>query len=134
MTKRALLVMPAADRDEVLQAAADSGFQFESVTTCNGARRAMRAGHTFDVVVTDLTLCDGNWWSVYQDLTITNSPAEIVVIVPRKAVNVEEILAHGVYAVLGQPLERDEVLSALESAVAQKARASTSSDAFSAQA
>ena len=134
MKRNVLLVMPAADRDEMLQVAADGGFEFESALTCNAARRALRAGHHFDVVVTDLTLCDGNWWSVYQDLTVSSNPAEIIVIVPRKAVNVTEILAHGVHSVLAQPLERDEVLRALESASDEDARGEVASQAHSAQA
>lgn len=120
MKRNVLLVMPAADRDEMLQVAADGGFEFDSVLTCGGARRALRTGHNYDVVVTDLTLCDGNWWSVYQDMTVTGEAAEIIVIVPRKAVNVTEILAHGVHTVLAQPLDRDEVLRALESAISRE--------------
>ena len=116
MKRNVLLVMPAADRDEMLQVAADGGFAFDSVLTCRGARQALRAGHKYDVVVTDLTLCDGNWWSVYLDLAVTGESAEIIVIVPRKAVNVTEILAHGVHSVLAQPLDRDQVLRALDSA------------------
>ena len=119
VTERVLLVMPAADRDEMLQVTRDSGFQFEAATTCQNARRALNSRPAFDVVVTHLTLRDGNWWSVYQDLTVLDSSAEIIVVMPRKEAKVSEILAHGVYAVLGQPLEREEVLRTLKEAVAQ---------------
>lgn len=118
----------------MLQVAADSGFEFASVQTCNAARRALKAGHKYDVVVTDLTLCDGNWWSVYQDLTVTGNLAEIIVIVPRKAVNVAEIVAHGVHAVLAQPLEREEVLRALRSATARATGTESAAQADSAEA
>jgi len=116
MNAHVLLVMPAADRDQMLQVAADSGFQFDWADTCHAARRALRKGESFDVVVTDLTLCDGNWLSVYQDLSVGNIPAEIIVVTPQRGVNVEEIKAYGVHAVLGQPLERAEVLGALQAA------------------
>ncbi len=118
MNAHILLVMPAADRDEMLQVAADSGFQFDWATTCHDARRALRSDHSFDVVVTDLTLCDGNWLSVYQDLTVGNNPAEIIVVTPQKGVNIDEIKAYGVHTVLGQPLERAEVLGAIGAAAA----------------
>lgn len=100
----------------MLQVAADGGFEFETATTCDEARRTLRDGHSFDVVVTDLTLCDGNWWSVYQDLSLSNSLAEVIVVMPRKTLHPEGILAHGVHAVVGQPLERKEVLKALQAA------------------
>ncbi len=119
MNARVLLVMPAADRDELLQVAADAGFQFDWATTCHDARRALRScGHAFDVVITDLTLCDGNWLSVYQDLTVGSNPAEIIVVTPRRGANVDEIKAYGVHSVLGQPLDRDEVIEAITAAAA----------------
>ncbi|MBI1356098.1 MAG: response regulator [Acidobacteria bacterium] len=118
MKERVLVVMPPGDRDELIRSAKEGGFEFETVKNCEEARRLLGSRQDFHAVVTDLTLCDGNWWSVYRTLTAADSPAEIVVAVPRKAANVAEILAHGVFAVLFKPFERDEVLRTLQAAVA----------------
>ena len=120
MKARVLVVMPPTDRDELLQSVAESDFELETVTCCDEARRLLRERRDFDAVVTDLTLCDGNWWSIYQDLTVADSPAEILVVVPRKGANVTEILAHGVFGVLYKPFNREKVLQALRAATAHE--------------
>jgi len=117
---KVLLVMPEEELREVFATPAAESLEVTTACSCDEARAALAGECPVDVVVADLTLEDGNWWSVYQDLTNRDVCAEMVVVAPRRGLDVSEILAHGVYAVIGKPLEGAEVVRTIEEAAAHK--------------
>lgn len=115
-----LMVMPDLEASELLAIPEAESLELVHARTCAEARGILGSGAPVDVVVADLTLEDGNWWSVYQNLANRDISAEMIVVAPRRGLDVSEILAHGVYAVLGRPLEGQDVVDAIEEAAAHK--------------
>lgn len=118
---KALLVMPEEELGQVFAASEAKALDVMTARTCDEARATLSGEAPVDVVVADLTLEDGNWWCIYQDLTNRDVCAEMVVLAPRRGLDVSEILAHGIYAVLGKPLEGAEIVRTIEEAAAHKA-------------
>ena len=117
---RVLLVMPDVEANALLAGPGGEALDLMNARTCAEARGALRDCESVDVVVSDLTLDDGNWWSIYQDLANRDVCAEMVVVTPKRGLDVSEILAHGVYAVLGRPLEPAEIVDMVQEAAAHK--------------
>jgi DNA-binding NtrC family response regulator len=115
-----LFVMDDEDLGGVLAAESAKSLEPRITRSCCEARSALASKAPVDVVIADLTLCDGNWWSVYQDLAKRDISAEMIVVAPRQGLDVSEILAHGVYAVIAKPLEGAEVVRTIEEAAAHK--------------
>jgi DNA-binding NtrC family response regulator len=117
---KVLMVMPEDQASALLATPRARSLDLRTARTCCEARGVLAYGEPVDVVVADLTLEDGNWWSVYQDLSNQDVCAEMVVVAPRRGLDVSEILAHGVYTVLGRPLESEEMVRTIEEAAAHK--------------
>lgn len=117
---KVLLVMPEEELSEVFAVPAAESLEVTTARSCDEARAALAGDCPVDVVVADLTFEDGNWWSVYQHLANRDVCAEMIVLAPRRGLDVSEILAHGVYAVLGRPLDATEVVRTIEEAAAHK--------------
>ena len=117
---KVLLVMPEDEISMLMAAPEARTLEVMTARTCEEARSTLAGEYPVDVVVSDLTLEDGNWWCIYQDLTNRDVCAEMVVIAPQRGLDVSEILAHGVYAVLGKPLEAAEIVRMIEEAAAHK--------------
>ena len=79
---RALLVMASRDTARVWAALESHGFEIDHALNCREARTLLQAGVEFDLVVSDLSLPDGNWWTVSCELTRTGHPAKLVVCAP----------------------------------------------------
>ena len=117
---RVLLVMPEEDLRVLLATPEARTLDVVTARDCGEARLILAGKNPIDVVVSDLTLDDGNWWCVYQDLTNRDVCAEMVVVAPRLGLNVSEILAHGVFSVLAKPLDGLETVRTIEEAAARK--------------
>ena len=115
-----LLVMAEEEWRHALPNPALTSIDLRVARNCKEARDALASLSPVDVVVAALTLEDGNWWSVYQGLANHDFCAEMIVVAPRRGLDVSGILAHGVYAVLGKPLEGNDVLRTIEEAAAHK--------------
>lgn len=82
---RALLVMASRHTARVWAALEFHGFEIEHALNCREARTLLQAGVEFDLVVSDLSLPDGNWWTVSRALTQTGHHASLVVCAPSAA-------------------------------------------------
>ncbi|MCB9386091.1 MAG: hypothetical protein H6509_15885 [Bryobacterales bacterium] len=113
---RVLTVAADDALDALLDAPQADSFEVVAARNCAEARATFARRLEFDVVVSDLTLEDGNWWSIFEVLTNQNTGAEMVVVAPRRGLDVSEILAHGVFSVLGRPVTSAELVEVIEEA------------------
>jgi len=118
-----LLVAAPERRLEFLRAAADLAGDFHSFDQCRDARRFLATHPTIDLAVTDLTLPDGNWWSICNELIHAGSPTPVVVLLRHAARDTAEIVRHGACAVLQPPYTEDAVRQAVGRALAKRAPA-----------
>jgi DNA-binding NtrC family response regulator len=118
-----LLVMAEEEWRGALPCPTGMSVDLTVARNCTEARDVLAAQTPVDVVVAALTLEDGNWWSVFHELAKHDFSAEMIVVAPRRGLDVSGILAHGVYAVLGKPVEGEEVWRTIEEAAAHKIHA-----------
>jgi DNA-binding NtrC family response regulator len=115
---RALFVSAGPPGERTLSQHERERLDIVQAATCEEARGVLRQQPQVDVVVCDLTLDDGNWWCVYQDMALRGDPAEMIVVTPRRGDDMSAILAHGVFAAMGQPLAPGDLFRSIESAAA----------------
>ena len=115
---RALFVSAGPPGERALSQHERERLDIVRAASCEQARGILRQQPQVDVVVCDLTLDDGNWWSVYQDMALRGDPAEMIVVTPRRGDDMSAILAHGVFAALGEPLAPGGLFQVIESAAA----------------
>ena len=78
-----------------------------------------KTGRQLHVVVTDLSLEDGNWWMVRDEVVRASLSAGVVVCLRRADGGVTDILEGGASHVLIAPYEREAVQRAVETAAAR---------------
>jgi CheY-like chemotaxis protein len=76
---RALLVMASRYTAHVWAALEARGFEIDHVLNCHEARDFFRRGADVDLVVSDLSLPDGNWWTISRELSQLGHRASLVV-------------------------------------------------------
>lgn len=85
--------------------------------TCRDARRMIRGGASFDVIVCDLSLPDGNWSDIMRDVIETPNNACVVIRAPDADQRLwSEALWRGAYDILVEPYSREEARRTLEGA------------------
>lgn len=82
---RALLVMASRHTARVWAALESHGFEIDHALNCREARELLQPGVEFDLVVSDLSLPDGNWWTVFRELSQTGHRAKLAVCAPAGA-------------------------------------------------
>lgn len=82
---RALLVMASRHTARVWAALESHGFEIDHALNCREARELLQTGVAFDLVVSDLSLSDGNWWTISRELTQTGRRAKLAVCAPAGA-------------------------------------------------
>lgn len=114
----ALLVMPPERRSPLLRSLQSLDFETLAVSTCNEARGLFRTSPPIEVVVTRVSLPDGNWCDVLRYLVDNDSSASVVVSSPRADEHLwSEVLWRGGYDLLVEPYENDEVRHTIEGAL-----------------
>jgi len=89
-----------------------------TVATCRQARQLLRTNAPVDVVISDVTLEDGNWSDVLRDVVDTGTQANVILSAPSPdAVLWSEALWRGVYDMLTEPHKEREVQQVVEGAV-----------------
>lgn len=89
-----------------------------TVATCRQARQFLRTNAPVDVVISDVTLADGNWSDVLRDVVDTGTQANVILSAPSPdAVLWSEALWRGVYDMLTEPHKEREVQQVVEGAV-----------------
>ncbi len=119
--KRALLVMPRERSAPFLEAIEASGMEGQLAADCREFRGILASQGRLDVVITDLSLRDGNWWTVHKQLLWANRPARLIVSLPRLTKNIAAVLAHA-FGVLSPPYEATRIRRLLAAAVSRRPR------------
>ena len=108
---------PFRSDDPLQDALAAPGAGVTTAPTCRDARRMIRNGVRFDVIVCDLTLPDGNWSDVMRDVIETSNNACVVIRAPDADQRLwSEALWRGAYDILVEPYSREEAQRTLEGA------------------
>lgn len=113
-----LLVMPPEHRSSLLWSIQSVGVETLIVRTCSEARNLLQTSPPVQVVVTPVSLPDGNWCDVLRYLVDADIPASVVVSSPRADPNLwSEVLWRGGYDLLVEPYESEEVRRTIEGAL-----------------
>lgn len=122
----ALLISSSAKRHEFIsRALKDLNLRVETSRSCREAQAWLQKGHGIGVVVTDVSLPDGNWCDVLRLLVDSGRLASLVVTASYANERLwSEILWRGAHDLLVEPCEPYEARRIIESAW----RASAASD------
>ena len=91
------------------------------VHDCHAARQQLRSRPSIDVVVTDVSLVDGNWCDILTWMVDRGLDTRIVVRSPLAAENLcAEVLWRGGFDVLVEPYQEGEARRIIESALQGK--------------
>lgn len=115
-----LLVCPPEVRSRfpIRQPAIDAA-RVVSCETCFEARRALQIDPSIALVITALSLADGNWYSVLESSVASGDRAEVVVAAENAGERLRELVrAHGGWDVVEDGVD----LAALLAAIQQKQR------------
>jgi DNA-binding NtrC family response regulator len=116
-----LLVAAPERRRAFLEAAGDLAADFHSFEHCQDARRFLATRPNIDLAVADLTLPDGNWWNICDELIHAGHPTPVVVLLEHPTKDTAELVRHGACGVLQPPYTQDDVCRAVGSALAKRA-------------
>ena len=120
----ALVVMNQERRLPLLANLKKLNLDVLTVANCQQARALLATCPPVEVIITDVTLADGNWRDIFKCLADHNVPASVVVSSAPADENLwSEILWRGAYDLLVEPYEKGEVRRVVEGALrAAKAR------------
>ena len=114
----ALLVMPPRRRTLFRQVLNELGVSVCCAENCRAARRLLERPHSFGLVVTHVTLPDGNWCDVLRLMNDWSVPASVIV--DTSEVNPtlwSEVFWRGAYDLLVQPCDWNDVCQCFEGAL-----------------
>lgn len=126
----ALVVMPKERRRPLLHSLESLNFETLLVGNCTEARHLLQTAPPVQVVITQVSLPDGNWCDVLRFLVDSGMEASVVVTSPQADENLwSEVLWRGAYDLLIEPFETDEVRRTMEGALrARRSRVNRYSD------
>ena len=114
----ALLVMQPERRSTLLQALRILDVETLAVSTCAEARGLFETAPCVDLVLTQVSLVDGNWSDVLRHLVENGIQASVVVSSQRTDEHLfSEVIWRGGYDVLVEPYGKAEVRQTLEGAL-----------------
>ena len=114
----ALLVMPPERRSPLAGPLESLDVEILAVSTCNEARSLLQTAPPVEVVVTQVTLADGNWSDILRYLVDNDIRASVVVSSPRADEHLwSEILWRGGYDLLVEPYESGDFQQTIEGAL-----------------
>ena len=112
-----LLAMSSPQQDALREMLSSAGINPICAGDCERARELLGRHSEVRVVICDLSLPDGNWWSLHKTLLELERHAELIICLPSgHNRDVRELLGHGVFGVITPPLREEEVLSLVMSA------------------
>lgn len=113
-----LLVMPPERRTPLLRSLKSLDVEILAVSTCGEARRLLQTSPPVKVVVTRVSLPDGNWCDVLRSLVDTDIPASVVVSSPHADEHLwSEVVWRGGYDLLVEPYKSEEARRTIEGAL-----------------
>ena len=114
----ALLVMSRERRSPLLKSLKLLDIEVLAVETCQQARALLQTHPPVDVVITQVTLPDGNWCDVFKYLVDNAVQASLVVSSPHAdEILWSEVLWRGAYDLIVEPYQADELRKTLEGAL-----------------
>lgn len=114
----AVVVMPRERWSQMLAELDSIGVKAWPAETCQEARRLLENRPRVDVVISDLSLADGNWCDVFKHLVDTDIHASLVVTTRQADERLwSEVLWRGAYDLLVEPYEKGHVRRVVEGAV-----------------
>ena len=125
--KNALLVMGPACSEGLAEILQQYGADVTLARNCREARTALRRWPV-DVVVSQLSLDDGSWWTVRKELLRSESPAVLAVCLPRSDGGITDFLEAGCSAVLVPPYDKDTIRRIVEAAPIGRAASGSPED------
>jgi len=117
--QKVLVVASARHRAPLLAALKGLGLNVHTAADCREARSWAEKQADPILLLSDLSLNDGNWWSVCQDLASRKTSFEVLVVLSGVNENAEPILCRGACGVLRPPYDSVEVRGLVESALAR---------------
>lgn len=131
---RAVVVMPRERWPQILSELDSIGIEAWPAETCQQARKLLQDKSRVEVVLSDLSLTDGNWCNVFKHLIDNDIHASMVVIAQQADERLwSEVLWRGAHDLLVEPYEDGDVRQVVEGALRavkiQPARALESSPA-----
>ncbi len=114
----ALLVMPPERRRTFLDTLASLTIPVCAVASCREALQLLPALESLELVITDASLCDGNWRDVLEAVVNSGLHASVVVCSSGANENLwSEVVWRGAYDLLVQPCEPEELCHSVEGAL-----------------
>ena len=118
MSSRILLVMPRERRDKLLNFLAENGMDVTAAGNVAEAHRRLSDPLPYDLAFVDAELPDGSWRDVLQYMVASPKPAEMVVCARCGDERLwAEVIQCGVFDLIPEPYERQEILRIIRSAL-----------------
>lgn len=115
---RAIVVMPRERYCRIVDQLRSLDVEVLTSTTCQEARRLLERKSRVELVISDLSLADGNWCDVFKHLVDTGVHAAMVVVARQADERLwSEVLWRGAYDLLVEPLDKTHVQRVVEGAV-----------------
>lgn len=114
--RKILLVMTAEHQNAVRRFLTPERWEVRLASDCRQARNLLHE-EPFDLVVTDVSLPDGNWLTISRESNQGDTPPALVVCLPRQAERLAAILGTGPVQVLMPPLESVTIRRVLDEAL-----------------
>ena len=118
MKNLTLVVMSQERRPSLLRNLNSLNIECLTVESCTQARRLLSTCPEIDVVITDVSLPDGNWCDVFRSVVDSGVPAGVVVSAASADEKLwSEVLWRGAYDLLVEPLDAAQVRHTIEGAI-----------------
>lgn len=123
-TKRAIVVMPRRRWSHILDELDAINIEALPAENCQQARALLQNKPRVELVLSDLSLTDGNWCDVFKHLIDNNIHASMVVMARQADERLwSEVLWRGAYDLLVEPYESGDVRRVVEGALRAAQRA-----------
>ena len=118
MNANILLVVPPHRRSGLLALLEEKGLQIFPASDCQEALQKLRGPTSYDLILADAELPNGSWRDLLQFLLESKNPCEMIVCSRCGDERLwAEVLQCGVYDLLVDPYDRQEVHRIIESAL-----------------
>ncbi len=113
-----VLVMSRECSPPLLKALKSLAIDVLAGENCQEARGLLQTHPAVAVIITQLTLADGNWCNIFKYLVDSGGQASVVVSSPQADERLwSEVLWRGAYDLLVEPYKSDEVIRVVEGAL-----------------
>jgi DNA-binding NtrC family response regulator len=127
-----MVIMPHPQHSRLLEELGALDVETTLVGSCQAARALLEKRPRVDLVISDLSLPDGNWYSVLKHLVESGVPAPMVVAATHADERLwSEVLWRGAYDLLVEPFDHRDIRRVVEGAVRAAGRRDSLARPFS---